>query len=190
MDITIRKPCAKNTDEVNPQIFMINEPAQSWEIWHKRFGHVGYTGLQYMLDKNLVNGFNVDTQTTKLDCIVCTEAKQSVEPFDQHIEKETEPGDLTHIDLWGKYDVASIHGNHYYLLMVDNSSRYVSTEFLKEKKKAMQKVKNYLAYGWRAGSGLFLPSFLPSGAKSDMYWGSSTPLLFCVTLYNTLDLVN
>ena len=47
-----------------------------------------------------------------------------------------------------------------------------------------------LMYGWRAGSGLFLPSFLPSGAKSDMYWGSSTPLLFCVTLYNTLDLVN
>ena len=98
-----------------------------------------------MLDKNIVNGFNVNTQTTKPDCIACTEAKQFVEPFDQHVEKETEPGDLTHNDLWEKYDVASIHGNHYYLLMVDDSSRYVSTEFLKEKKEATQKVKNYLA---------------------------------------------
>jgi hypothetical protein len=36
-------------------------------------------------------------------------------------------------------------------------------------------------YGWRAGSGLFLPR----DPKSDRrYWGSSTPLLFCVTLYN------
>src|SRR5271155_3507432 len=83
--------------------------------------------------------------TLKADCVACTEAKQSVEPFDQHSERNTEPGDLTHIDLWGKYDDTSINGNHYYILFVDNSRRYVTTEFLKEKKDATQKVKNYLA---------------------------------------------
>ena len=40
-------------------------------------------------------------------------------------------------------------------------------------------------YGWRPGSGLFLPR----NSKSDRYWGSSTPLLFCVTLSNTVELV-
>jgi hypothetical protein len=35
----------------------------------------------------------------------------------------------------------------------------------------------------------FCFKFLPRDAKTDRYWGSSTPLLFCVTLYNTLDLV-
>jgi transposase InsO family protein len=98
-----------------------------------------------MLDNNLVEGFNVNTRSEKPDCVACTEAKQSVEPFDQHSDRKTEPGDLTHIDLWGKYDVTSINGNRYYILMVDDSGRYITTEFLKEKSEAAQKVKDYLA---------------------------------------------
>ena len=44
----------------HPQGYVAVEPAQSWETWHQQFGHVGYTGLQQMLNKNLVDGFNVD----------------------------------------------------------------------------------------------------------------------------------
>ena len=128
-----------------PQCFVTNEPVQSWETWHKQFGHIGYNGLQHMLDINLVEGFNVDTCTSKPDCVACMEAKQSVELFGQSSDRETKPGDLTHIDLWGKYDTASINGNHYYILFVDDSGRYVTTEFLKEKGEAAQKVKEYLA---------------------------------------------
>ena len=146
MEVTICKPEINFPDEVISQSFVVNEPSQDWETWHKRFGHIGYTGLQYILDHNLVTGFNVNKNTPKPDCIACTEAKQSVEPFDQHTKKDTENGDLTHIDLWGKYDTASIHGNHYYLLMVDDSSRYITTEFLKKKSDAVSKVKNYLTH--------------------------------------------
>jgi hypothetical protein len=60
MEVAINKPNATFANEVNPQSFVINEPAQNWETWHKRFGHIGYSGLRYMLDKNLVNGFNVN----------------------------------------------------------------------------------------------------------------------------------
>jgi len=55
------------------------------------------------------------------DCIACTEAKQSVIPFNKTGECETDPGELTHIDVWGKYEVTSINGFQYYLLMVDNA---------------------------------------------------------------------
>ena len=51
MDVKISEPNAVFTKEANPQCFVINEPPQSWETWHKRFGHIGYGGLQYMLDK-------------------------------------------------------------------------------------------------------------------------------------------
>ena len=144
MKVNIREPDMKSINEEIPQTFIVNEPTQNWETWHKRFGHIGYSGLQYMLDKNLVEGFKVDKNSPKPDCVACTEAKQSVEPFEKDSERETEPGDLTHIDLWGKYDTASINGNHYYLLIVDDSARYISTEFLKKKNDATQKVKNYL----------------------------------------------
>ena len=67
---------------MTPQTFIANEPAQSWETWHRRFGHISYNGLQKLYD---VNRFNVDTRTPKPDCIACTEAKQHVEPFNKII---------------------------------------------------------------------------------------------------------
>ncbi len=55
-------------------------------------------------------------------------------------------GELTHMDLWGKYDVSSINGHQYYLLLVDDATRYVTVYFLKGKHEAAQHVKNYLTY--------------------------------------------
>ena len=85
-----------------PQTYLTSEPTQSWETWHKRFGHISYLGLQKLLNLKLVNGFNADTRTPKLDCIACTGSKQTVEPFNESSEQVTEPGELTHINMWGK----------------------------------------------------------------------------------------
>jgi hypothetical protein len=56
--------------------------APSWETWHRHFGHVGYTGLQKLRYQNFVDGFDVDTNTQRPDCIVCAEGKLTVKPFD------------------------------------------------------------------------------------------------------------
>ena len=79
-----------------------------------------------MLDLQLVMGFNIDRNSPKSDCVACTEAKQSVLPFNKMGDNNTHLGDLMHIDVWGKYDVASINGCQYYLLMVDDASRFVT----------------------------------------------------------------
>jgi hypothetical protein len=50
------------------------------------------------------------------------------------------------MDLWGKYDIALIHGNSYYLLMIDDATRYITVEFLKTKDQAVQRIKDYMAY--------------------------------------------
>jgi transposase InsO family protein len=80
------------------------------------------------------------------DCVPCTEAKQSVIPFNKKGEQKTKLGEIMHLDIWGKYDTASIKGFYYYLLMVDDASRYVTVEFMKTKDQLTQKVKNYLTY--------------------------------------------
>jgi transposase InsO family protein len=115
-------------------------------MWHQRFGHVGYSGLKKLLKGNLVDGFNLDVQTAKPDCVACTEAKQHVEPFPKSVKRRTEPGELTHIDVWGKYAIRSINGNQYYILFVDDAKRYVTMDFLKEKSDAVQAVIIYLAH--------------------------------------------
>jgi hypothetical protein len=49
-----------------------------------------------------------------------TKAKQTVEPFNQTTNRVTQSGELTHIDMWGKYHIASIQGNQYYIVYVDD----------------------------------------------------------------------
>ena len=147
LNVFTRKPNSPQTKNIaaSPQTFMANEPAQSWETWHRRFGHINYYGLQKLYNLKLVNGFNVDTRTAKPDCIACTEAKQHVKPFNKEAHQESEPGELTHIDLWGKYAVRSIQGNYYYVVLVDDASRRVAVHYLKEKNQAARYIKNYLA---------------------------------------------
>ena len=71
----------------------------------------------------MVDGFTVNTNSDTLDCTACTEAKQTVKPFPKWSEHICgQKGELTHIDLWGKYDITSINGHQYYLLLVDDAT--------------------------------------------------------------------
>jgi hypothetical protein len=126
--------------------YPVVEKLKAWDVWHRHFAHIGISGLRRLFNKQLVTGFNVDRESTFSDCEACTEAKQSVIPFNKTVDHDAEPGELTHIDIWGKYSVSSINGFQYYLLMVDDASRYVTVEFLKSKDQAAQKVKNYFTH--------------------------------------------
>jgi hypothetical protein len=121
MDIKLRTKTEIDVPSI-PQMFMTTQGSQSWETWHKRFGHVGYGGLQKLLDDKLVQGFTVDTNTPKPDCVACTEGKLSTEPYKTNAHRNTAPGELTHIDLWGKYDMVSINGHQYYILFIDDAA--------------------------------------------------------------------
>jgi len=126
------------------------EPKQSWEIWHKCYGHVSYTGLKKLVNQKLVDGLTVNTTAPPPDCIRCTEAKQSIKPFPKESERtRRKKGELTHINLWGKYDITSISGHQYYLLLVDDATRYITVNFLKAKSDANKHIKAYLTHCYR-----------------------------------------
>jgi len=56
----------------------------------------------------------------------------------------TEPGELTHINMWGKYCISSINRNQYYVVFVDDHGQFTSLDFTKLKEQAIQSVKNYI----------------------------------------------
>jgi GAG-pre-integrase domain len=118
----------------------------TWETWHRQFGHVSYKGIKKLLDLNLVDNLHINTNSPWPDCIPCTEAKLSQLPFGVITPCITKPGELTHVDLWGKYPVQSINGNLYYLVMVDDASRFTTVNFIKTKAQAADKIKNDIVY--------------------------------------------
>ena len=99
------------------------EPKTSWETWHRRFGHLGISSLQTLLDKKLVTSLDIDLRSPKYDCKACTEAKQHAAPYPKAATMTvTNLGELTYTDLWGKYPVQSIHGNQYFHTFLDDKS--------------------------------------------------------------------
>jgi hypothetical protein len=91
--------------DVEPQVneaYVTKRGTLTWLDWHKRFGHIGVSGLQHLRCHNLVDGFNVDEDSTPRDCESCIQAKQHQTPFPQSVEQTTMyAGELTHADLWG-----------------------------------------------------------------------------------------
>jgi hypothetical protein len=83
--------------------------------------------------KNMVLGLKVKENSPMPDCVACTEAKQYTMPFNICVVRETVAGELTHIDLWGKYEIMSINEHQYYIVLVDNMSCMITVDFLKEK---------------------------------------------------------
>ena len=69
-----------------------------------------------------------------------------MQPFKGHHIPCAEKGEITHIDLWGKYDVTSIKGNQYYLLLIDNATRYMTLKFLKVKSDAAHEIQSYMSH--------------------------------------------
>ena len=70
----------------------------------------------------------------------------SVKPYPKTQTCYNTPGLLTHMDVWGKYSIASIHGNQHFLLFVDDTTQFMTVTFLKGKDETSPKVKQYLAY--------------------------------------------
>ena len=72
-----RGKATPDMEVASPEAFQTSETTPGWETWHRRFGHISYSGLKRLLDKGMVTGFNVDTTTPKPDCVACTEAKMT-----------------------------------------------------------------------------------------------------------------
>ena len=148
-DFAVQKESTySRTEDGVAQVCAITEPAKSWEVWHKRYGHIGMDSLQELFNKKLVDGFSVDPKTPKYDCVACVQAKQHVTPFPKgHREKDSQmrPGQLTHTDIWGPYYVQSIHGNVYLITFLDDGTRRPRLRFLKRKDEGGQAVKDYVA---------------------------------------------
>ena len=123
-----------------------SQPVQGWEVWHKHYGHVNYDSLKYLYNKRLVKGLNINTNMDIPDCPTCVQGKQTVCPFKGHYTLCHEKGCIIYMDLWGKYDIASVRGNQYFLLLIDDATRYITIKFFKAKSNAAKEVQAYLTH--------------------------------------------
>ena len=102
----------------------------STDIWHNRLGHPHFRTLQHIL-KNLA--LPLTHQLSYYVCDACCSSKSHKQPFKISLHKSTRPLELVHSDVWGPAPLTSHFGFQYYVIFVDDYSKYTWLFPLKNK---------------------------------------------------------
>lgn len=119
-----------------PICLMANTGDAAW-IWHARYGHLNFDALHKLARKNMVVGLPQIDHIEQI-CDGCLIGKQRRKPFPGTATFRAEqPLALLHADLCGPVTPPTPAGNRYFLLVVDDYSRYMWIVLLKSKDQAL-----------------------------------------------------
>ncbi|KAL5762227.1 hypothetical protein ACOSP7_018491 [Xanthoceras sorbifolium] len=92
----------------------------SLSLWHSRLGHISFSRL-----RSLISSGHLGSITDEhFDCISCPLAKQHALPFNNSDSTSHAPFDLIHSDIWGPSPTTTVGGSKYFVIFVDDYSRY------------------------------------------------------------------
>lgn len=99
---------------------LVHISSNSAMTWHKKLGHPSSSLLS-----TLIKQFDLPvTNTQSLDCRCCHMAKSQKLPFTLSETVSSFPFQLVHSDVWGPSPIPSHKGFRYYLLIVDDLTRF------------------------------------------------------------------
>jgi hypothetical protein len=113
--------------------------AEAWR-WHEHLGHLNFSALKNMAREEFVQGLLCIT-AVEHPCEACMAGKQKRTSFPTQAQYQTDTVlELVHGDLCGKNSHPTLAGNNYFLLMVDDKSRYMSVVLLPSKDQASEAI--------------------------------------------------
>ena len=97
------------------------------ELWHRRFGHLGYKNLEKMQKMELITGIAVKPErfrdAGKDVCEPCVKAKQHRAAHPTSGSESTAPLELLHMDVCGPFSETSLGGARYFATYLDDYSK-------------------------------------------------------------------
>ncbi|GAB4814243.1 hypothetical protein N2152v2_001289 [Parachlorella kessleri] len=97
------------------------------ELWHKRFGHLGYENLARLT--SMVSGMSItadgfrEAGEAESFCEPCATGKQHRQPFQASQHAAMQPLELVHTDVCGPLPVTSLGGSSYFVTLLDDYSK-------------------------------------------------------------------
>jgi len=104
----------------------------SWNLWHCRLAHLNLQSMKIALGDSLPKVTDVE-ENDLVACTVCIQAKQQRKIIRQPVPRTTRPFELIHSDLAGPIATPSCSGARYFILYIDDHTRYTSVYFLRTK---------------------------------------------------------
>eukprot|EP00268_Persea_americana_P013925 TRINITY_DN16169_c0_g1_i2.p1 TRINITY_DN16169_c0_g1~~TRINITY_DN16169_c0_g1_i2.p1 ORF type:complete len:660 (-),score=55.01 TRINITY_DN16169_c0_g1_i2:23-2002(-) len=92
----------------------------SSDLWHARLGHPSLT-----IQKNILRNFNFPISNKHSSfCSSCQLGKSKRLPFPLSVSSSSSPLEILHSDVWGPSPISSVTGYRFYLLFVDDFTKY------------------------------------------------------------------
>ncbi|CAI7808669.1 unnamed protein product [Closterium sp. NIES-54] len=99
-------------------------------LWHHRLGHPSLPRLRGMASRVLVSGLPRSLPPLSpgpaLTCVPCVEGRQRAAPHSSEFPPTEAPLQTLHMDVWGPARVRGQGHERYFLLVVDDYSRYTT----------------------------------------------------------------
>jgi hypothetical protein len=117
---------------VEPVSFLASVNEESW-LWHGRLGHVNSQSMRMLVEKEMAGGLPLIKHPDQV-CHPCLAAKQTRNSFPKCSSwRAEEPLELIHVDLCGPITPETVGGNKYFMLLVDDCTRWMTVHILKTK---------------------------------------------------------
>ncbi|CAI7808116.1 unnamed protein product [Closterium sp. NIES-54] len=106
-------------------------------LWHHRLGHPSLPRLRGMHSRLLVSGLPRSLPplpcSPALPCLPCVEGRQRAAPHSSEFPPTTALLQTLHMDVWGPAPVGGMDQERYFLLVVDDYTRYTTVFPLRRK---------------------------------------------------------
>lgn len=89
-------------------------------MWHSRLGHPSLSLFQSLIKQYSL----LVSKPLEVNCSCCNKAKSHKLQFPLSVSHTTAPFQLVHMDVWGPSPIPSHKGFRYYLLVIDDFTRY------------------------------------------------------------------
>ncbi|GAU30667.1 hypothetical protein TSUD_31390 [Trifolium subterraneum] len=129
---------------MTPRCPMTNKQ-ESTLLWHDRYAHLSFKGLNTLSKKQLVKGLLVFEAITE-NCVDCLAGKQHREIILKQANwRASGKLELVHLDICGPINPQSNGGNMYFITFTDDFSRKTWLYVLKDKANALEVFKEFKA---------------------------------------------
>ena len=106
---------------MNELVHEANSAADSLQLWHQRFGHLGVKNLKTLQDEELVEGLKFNDSKDMQFCEACVEGKQTRNSFLKgQATHATELLEIVHSDVCGPMQTTSLGGHRYFVTFIDD----------------------------------------------------------------------
>ena len=114
--------------------------SDKWHLWHSRLGHPSAKVLA-----NVFPCFSSSSKDVKVHCHHCLAGKMHQLSFPTSNKTITSPFELVHADLWGPAPVVASNSFRFYLVFVDEFTKFTWVYLLKHKSDTFQVFSQFRA---------------------------------------------